>query len=94
MGPLMGSPHCRLLILRNGNVLCHYFKNCAVNLKSQMSPVDFMSILRNGNIPCRYFRSFTVNFEIVQCRLSILRKGCAALSNLGVKGTLYEHFTQ
>ena len=49
-GPLMAGPQCRLSILRNVNVPCHYLLD---------SPVDFkivqcrLSILRNGNVPCR-----------------------------------------
>ena len=30
VGPLMGGPQCRLSILRNGNVPCHYFRNFPV----------------------------------------------------------------
>ena len=33
VGPLMGGPHCRLSILRNGNVPCRYFRNFPVNFK-------------------------------------------------------------
>ena len=72
MGPLMGSPHCRLLILRNGNVLCHFFQNFAVDLKkSPMSPVDF----EKWQCSLSLFSKVRVDFEIVQCRLSILRNG-------------------
>ena len=31
LGPLMGGPQCRLSILRNGNVPCHYFSNFPVD---------------------------------------------------------------
>ena len=49
MGPLMGGPQCRLSILRNGNVPCHYFRNFPVNFKIFQRR---LSILRNGNVPC------------------------------------------
>ena len=38
----MGDPQCRLSILRNGNVLCHYFSNVP---GSAMSPVEFKKML-------------------------------------------------
>ena len=44
-----------------------------------------LSILRNCNVPCRYFTKFPVDFKIALCRLSNLRKGRVALSNLRVK---------
>ena len=44
------------------------------------------SILRNG--PCRYFLKIPCLLKIVQCRLSNLRKGCVARSNLRVKDLL------
>ena len=48
-----------------------------------------MSLLRSGNVPCRYFFTVSVNFKIMQCRMSNLRKGSVALSNLRVKGPLF-----
>ena len=45
-----------------------------------------LSILRKGNVPCHYFVFLSVDFKRVQCRLSNLREGCVALSNLRVKG--------
>ena len=44
------------------------------------------SVLRNVNVPCHYLLDSPVDFKIVQCRLSILRNGRVALSNLRVKG--------
>ena len=41
MGALDGGPQCRLSILRNGNVPCHYLKQILSIFKSLMSPVDF-----------------------------------------------------
>ena len=32
-GALDGGPQCRVAILRNGNVPCHYFLNVPVDLK-------------------------------------------------------------
>ena len=79
----MGAPQCRLSILTNGNVPCHYFRNFPVNFKIALCR---LSILRNGYVPCRYFLNVPVDFKGVQCRLSILRNGHVALSNLRVKG--------
>ena len=62
VGPLMGGPQCRLWILKNGNVPCHFFGNFPVYFKTvQCCP----SILRNGNVPCHYFLNFPVGFKIV-----------------------------
>ena len=47
-----------------------------------MAPVIF----RKGNVPCHYFVFLYVDFKKVQCRLSNLRKGRGALSNLRVSG--------
>ena len=52
LGPLMGGPQCRLSILRNVNVPCHYFLNVPVDFKM---PQYHLSILRNGNVPCQKF---------------------------------------
>ena len=82
-GPLMGGPHCRLSILRNGNVPCRYFKNFPVDFK--IVPC-LLSILRKVNVPCHYFLFLSVDFKRVQCHLSNLKKGRVALSNLRVKG--------
>ena len=49
-----------------------------------------LSILRNCNVPCHYFLNVPVDFKLVQCRLSNLRKCYVALSNLRVKGPLYQ----
>ena len=45
-----------------------------------------LSILRNDNVPCHYLLFLSVDFKRVQCRLSNLRKGRVALSNLRAKG--------
>ena len=83
LGPLMGSPQCRLSILRNGNVPCRYFLNFPVDFKIVQCR---LSILWNDNVLCRYFSNLPVDFKIVQCRLSNLRKSHVALSILRVKG--------
>ena len=49
-----------------------------------------LSILGNDNVPCRYFLNVPVDFKIVQCRLSNLRKGRVALSNLRVKAPKWD----
>ena len=79
----MGGPQCRLSILRNGNVVCHYFRNFPVDFKIVQCR---RSNLRNGNVPCHYFLNFPLDFKIVLCRLSNLRKDHVTLSNLRVKG--------
>ena len=56
----MGGPQCRLWILRNGNVPCHYFRNVPVDSKIVQCR---LSILRNGNVPCHYFYNFPVEFK-------------------------------
>ena len=83
LGPLMGGPHCRLSILRNGNVPCHYFLNVPVDFKIVQC---HLSILRNNNVPCHYFSNVPVDLKVVQCRLSNVRKRLVALSILRVKG--------
>ena len=54
-GPLMGGggggPQCRLSILRNGNVPCHYFLDFLVDFKIVQC---HLSILRKGYVPCHY----------------------------------------
>ena len=72
----MEGPQCRLSILRNGNVPCHYFIGFPVDFKSVQCR---LSILRNGNVLCHYISNFPVDFKI-------LTKGHVALSNLRVKG--------
>ena len=70
LGPLMGGggggggggPQCRLSILRNGNVPCHFFRNVPVN--SKIVQCRLLN-LRNGNVPCHYFKNFPVDFKIV-----------------------------
>ena len=86
LGPLMGAPQCRLSILRNGNVPCHYFLNFPVDLKKVQCR---LSILRKDDVPCRYFSTVPVDFKEVQCRLSNLRKRRVALSILRVQGQLF-----
>ena len=56
----MGGPHCRLSILRNGNVPCRYFFNFPVDLKIAQCR---LSILRNDNVPCHYFSNVPVGFK-------------------------------
>ena len=80
---MMGSPQCRLSILRYGNVPCHYFSDFPVDLKIVQCR---LSILRNGNVPCHYILNFPVDFKRVLNRLSNLRKDHVAMSNLRVKG--------
>ena len=58
----MGGPQCRLSILRNGNVPCHYFLDFPVDFKI----VQYhLSILRQGNVPCHYILNLPVDFKIV-----------------------------
>ena len=71
-----------------GNIPCRYFRNFPVDFKIAQC---HLSILRNGNVPCRPFLNVLVDFKvpgIVQCRLSNLRKGPVALSNLRVNGPI------
>ena len=51
LGPLIGAPQCRLSILRNGNVPCHYFLYFPVDFKIVQC---HLSILRNSNFTCRF----------------------------------------
>ena len=82
-GPLMGGPHCRLSILRNGNVPCRYFLDFPVDFKIVQHR---LSILRNGNVPFHYILNFPDDFKRILCRLSNLRNDHLALSYLRVKG--------
>ena len=50
MGALDRGPQCRLSILRNVNVPCHYLLDSPVDFKIVQCP---LSVLRNGNVPCR-----------------------------------------
>ena len=52
--------------------------------RSPMSPVDF----KTGQCPLSLF-FFSVDFKRVQCRLSNLRKGRVALSNIRVNGHIF-----
>ena len=56
-----GGGPCRLSILRNGNVPCHYYFKLLVEYIVQCC----LSILRNGNVPCRFFGNFPVDFKMV-----------------------------
>ena len=79
-GPLTGGPQCRMSILRNGHVPCHYFVfNFHVGFKMVTCT---MSILRTPYVVSFMFSSCS----LAPCRVSILRNGHVAVSNLGVRG--------
>ena len=60
-----------------------FFKFPCRFLNSPLFPVDF----KKGQCPLSlFFYLFLSTLKRVQCRLSNLRKGCVALSNLRVKG--------
>ena len=82
LGPLIGAPQCRLLILRNGNDPCRYFFNFPIDLEIVQCR---LSILRKHNVPCRYFSNVPVHFKVAQCRLLNLRKRRVTLSISRVK---------
>ena len=73
-GPLKGGPQCRMSILRNGHVPCHYFHNFNVDLK--IVPCH-ISILRNTLWRVVYFFVYFFSHHV--------RNGHVAVSNLGVK---------
>ena len=71
LGPLTGGPQCRMSILRNGHVPCHYFYNFHVEF--EMVPCH-MSILRNTHVVSSIFVLVSlcsmshVNFKKWTCR--------------------------
>ena len=62
LGFLTGGPQCRLSLLRNGNVPCHYFLNFPVDFKIVPCP---LSIFRKVNVRCHYFLFISVDFKRV-----------------------------
>ena len=80
--------------LRNGNVPCRYFLYFPVDLKIIHNichlSISFLSFLKNINVPFLYFWIFPVDFKSSMSP-SNFRKGCVNLSNLRVKGPIYNH---
>ena len=76
LGPLMGGggdPQCRLSILRNGNVPCHYFIDFPVDFQSVQCR---LSILRNRNVLCHYILNFPVDFKSLMSPVEFKKRPC------------------